>query len=633
MGYAAISDRLFLPPFYRVKGGYSEKAKLFYRGSNSITIVSSPISKRSVDTSFLKFFYSPHLQGAASQAPLLDDEAEPKEAGTTIKYKGWGQTAFSRISGLVFKPFSIQFSTIILGRLAFPILSPFYREKGPGSGDTAALRKSFLYKENSSVFNIIRFPGQSENQRFHREGGGTPFPGSSAVFTNENGIGRTVFISPFEGEIIKRTSKFRDAQTSFGPLNNHLFDYLPFLYGSIKTSLEAWKFFEHESRSGAMLILTKSDLISFSHSSTTPQSQLATDTSPFGVKRELPSMKGKGLIPLIKNQKIYTVFMQQSRIQSVPPKDVRICEFLVYGDKLSISPFFTPPLYTYTKKAKSYSVSNSNETGASNPGESQANIDVGLKTPGQIIHMNTRKVTLRRGQPLFLSPHAILHTLNGDFVEKNSPIMTLPFRVLTTGDIVQGIPKIEQLFEARSTKNGRFFKESLPSFLAALFQSYKNRPLDQAVRQSFYKVQQIIIDGVQRVYRSQGVTIADKHIEIIVKQMTSKVLVIKSGQTGFLPGEILDLELVEKINVSLIRKIWYEPIVLGITRASLEVDSFLSAASFQQTTKVLSRAAISKKKDFLKGLKENVIVGNLIPAGTGYIQQPEPAPTNEDKKK
>ena len=81
----------------------------------------------------------------------------------------------------------------------------------------------------------------------------------------------------------------------------------------------------------------------------------------------------------------------------------------------------------------------------------------------------------------------------------------------------------------------------------------------------------------------------------------------------------MDLNLVEEVNNLLMRKITYEPLVLGITKASLEVDSFLSAASFQQTTKVLSNAAISKKKDFLKGLKENVILGNLIPAGTGYL--------------
>jgi hypothetical protein len=245
-----------------------------------------------------------------------------------------------------------------------------------------------------------------------------------------------------------------------------------------------------------------------------------------------------------------------------------------------------------------------------------------LKTSGQIISLNKMKITLRRSQPVFLSPNAILHAQNGAFVTKNTPLMTLPFQVLTTGDIVQGIPKIEQFFEARTTKNGRFFRESIPNLLILLFQRYKTRfPLNQAVRQSFYKIQQIIIDGVQRVYRSQGVTLADKHIEIIVKQMTKKVVLTKSGQSGFLVGELLDLEFVEKINQELIQKMHYEPIILGITKASLRVESFLSAASFQQTTKVLSRAAIAKKRDFLLGLKESVILGNLIPTGTGYLKE------------
>ena len=193
--------------------------------------------------------------------------------------------------------------------------------------------------------------------------------------------------------------------------------------------------------------------------------------------------------------------------------------------------------------------------------------------------------------------------------------------LLKTGDIIQGIPKVEQFFEARTTKRGRLFRDSLTNLLKGLFKRYcsKGQPLDQAVRQSFYKIQQIIVDGVQRVYRSQGVSIADKHLEVIVKQMTSKVRILEGGQTGFFPGEIVDLNFVEEVNTLLMRKITYEPLVLGITKASLEVDSFLSAASFQQTTRILSNAALSRKKDFLKGLKENVILGNLIPAGTGYL--------------
>nr|ALO63151.1 beta'' subunit of RNA polymerase [Chloromonas perforata] len=245
-----------------------------------------------------------------------------------------------------------------------------------------------------------------------------------------------------------------------------------------------------------------------------------------------------------------------------------------------------------------------------------------IQASGQIIHYNKSKITVRRAQPIFISPKGILHKFDGDFIDPKSPVITLSYQRLKTGDIIQGIPKVEQFFEARTTKRGRLFRDSLPSLLKALFKRYQSKiPLELAVRQSFYKIQQIIVDGVQRVYKSQGVTISDKHLEVIVKQMTSKVRVTDGAQTGFFPGEVVDLTFIEKINQFLIKKITYEPLVLGITKASLEVDSFLSASSFQQTTRVLSQAAIYRKKDFLKGLKENVILGNLIPAGTGYLVQ------------
>ncbi len=243
-----------------------------------------------------------------------------------------------------------------------------------------------------------------------------------------------------------------------------------------------------------------------------------------------------------------------------------------------------------------------------------------IRISGQIIHYNLKKVTLRRAQPILISPKGVLHKLDNEFIDPKTPVITLSYEKLKTGDIIQGIPKVEQFFEARTTKRGRLFRDSLPSLLKALFQRYQLKmSLELAVRQSFYKIQQIIVDGVHRVYKSQGVTISDKHLEVIVKQMTSKVRILDGAQTGFFTGEIVDIHFVEKINQFLIKKITYEPLVLGITKASLEVDSFLSAASFQQTTKVLSQAAIYRKKDFLKGLKENVILGNLIPAGTGYL--------------
>jgi DNA-directed RNA polymerase subunit beta' len=117
------------------------------------------------------------------------------------------------------------------------------------------------------------------------------------------------------------------------------------------------------------------------------------------------------------------------------------------------------------------------------------------------------------------------------------------------------------------------------------------------------------------------VEIADKHIEIIVKQMTSKVRVIYGGDTTLLPGEILDIHQAGMITKATLSEKEdppiYKPMLLGLTKASLNSDSFISAASFQETTRVLTEAAIEGKKDWLNGLKENVIIGRLIPAGTG----------------
>nr|WVD55772.1 RNA polymerase beta'' subunit [Tetradesmus distendus] len=246
--------------------------------------------------------------------------------------------------------------------------------------------------------------------------------------------------------------------------------------------------------------------------------------------------------------------------------------------------------------------------------------NLAIRKPGQIVHISSSKITLRRGQPFLVSPKGILHFANTPYIQKNIPILTLAYQTVQSGDIVQGIPKVEQLFEARTTIQGRLFLSSLPILLKGIFERYKTMlPLEQAVRQSFLKIQQLIVDGVQRVYRSQGVSIVDKHLEVIVRQMTTKVQILHGAQTGFFPGELVNLDLVERINKFLLVKIRYEPVVLGITRSSLEVDSFLSASSFQQTTKILALASISRKKDFLKGLKENILVGNLMPSGTGYM--------------
>jgi DNA-directed RNA polymerase subunit beta' len=129
------------------------------------------------------------------------------------------------------------------------------------------------------------------------------------------------------------------------------------------------------------------------------------------------------------------------------------------------------------------------------------------------------------------------------------------------------------------------------------------------------------VHEVQEVYRSQGVSLHDKHIEIIIRQMLKRVNVLESGDTELLPGELVERPRFENLNRSVVQDggtpASGRPVLMGITKASLATESWLSAASFQETTRVLTDAAIHAKSDSLLGLKENVIIGKLIPAGTG----------------
>ena len=146
-------------------------------------------------------------------------------------------------------------------------------------------------------------------------------------------------------------------------------------------------------------------------------------------------------------------------------------------------------------------------------------------------------------------------------------------------------------------------------------------PHDILKVQGVNKVQEYLVNEIQDVYRLQAVEINDKHIEVIVKQMLQKVRIIDAGDTNFLEGEEVDKIRFNKENDKVISEggdpATCQPILLGITRASLRTDSFISAASFQETTRVLTEAAVQGKIDHLRGLKENVIIGRLIPAGTG----------------
>ena len=230
------------------------------------------------------------------------------------------------------------------------------------------------------------------------------------------------------------------------------------------------------------------------------------------------------------------------------------------------------------------------------------------------------------------------------------------------GDITQGLPRVEELFEARKPKGLAIITE-IPG-VAVINDTKKKReiivtnpdngdsktylipygsrikivdgqvleagdeltegsvnPHDILRIKGVRAVQDYMLREVQRVYRLQGVEISDKHIEVLVRQMLKKIRIEENGDTEFLPGTLVDVLEFEEVNEKLEKEgktpAEGKQIMLGITKASLATDSFLSAASFQETTKVLTEAAIKGKVDHLVGLKENVIIGKLIPAGTG----------------
>ncbi len=253
--------------------------------------------------------------------------------------------------------------------------------------------------------------------------------------------------------------------------------------------------------------------------------------------------------------------------------------------------------------------------------------------------------------------------------------------IAATGDITQGLPRVEELFEARKPKGCATIcevsgiistddtdnlkhvkvldevtkevkKEYTLNFNAELIvkDGQAVKPGTQLNIGSLYPqdilrisgvkgVQDYILEQVQNVYRSQGVDINDKHVEIVVRQMLRKVKIESSGSTDFLPGEMVDIFKVEDETIKAINNGGTPPVqkrlLLGITKAALATDSFLSAASFQETSRVLTDAAIKNKVDPLLGLKENVIIGKLIPAGTGAKEYMNMSPsvtgTNPDE--
>jgi DNA-directed RNA polymerase subunit beta' len=263
----------------------------------------------------------------------------------------------------------------------------------------------------------------------------------------------------------------------------------------------------------------------------------------------------------------------------------------------------------------------------------------------------------------YLVPDSILSVSDGQQVSAGDVLARLPKETSKTKDITGGLPRVANLFEARRPKDSAIIAENngLIEFGKELRGKQKVSIVKVDGTSSSYlipkgkhinfnqgekiKKGEYLLDGspaphdilrilgieylteyfvneVQEVYRLQGVVINDKHIETILRQMLKKVEIKSSGDSKYLLGEIIDKTIFDEINESLKKDnkkpAIAERVLLGITKASLQTNSFISAASFQETTRVLTDAAIKGKVDKLEGLKENVIVGRLVPAGTGY---------------
>nr|YP_010249920.1 RNA polymerase beta'' subunit [Polytrichum commune]QTT78357.1 RNA polymerase beta'' subunit [Polytrichum commune] len=239
---------------------------------------------------------------------------------------------------------------------------------------------------------------------------------------------------------------------------------------------------------------------------------------------------------------------------------------------------------------------------------------------GQIIAISFNSLILRLAKPYLATGGATIHNNYGEIIKEGDTLITLVYERLKSGDIIQGLPKVEQLLEARPInsvsinleKGFEDWNKDMTKFFGSLWGFFLS------ARVSMEQSQIHLVDQIQKVYRSQSVQISDKHIEIIVRQMTSKVLTLEDGMTnGFLPGELIEFSKAKRMNRALEEVIPYKPVLLGITKASLNTQSFISEASFQETTRVLAKAALRGRIDWLKGLKENVILGGIVPAGTG----------------
>nr|QXY00080.1 RNA polymerase beta'' subunit [Allium zebdanense] len=244
-----------------------------------------------------------------------------------------------------------------------------------------------------------------------------------------------------------------------------------------------------------------------------------------------------------------------------------------------------------------------------------------IKKSGQIFIVHVDSLVIRSAKPYLATPGATVHGHYGETLSEGDTLVTFIYEKSRSGDITQGLPKVEQILEVRSIgsismnleRRVEGWNERIPRILGIPWGFLIGAEL--TIAQSHIS----LVNKIQKVYRSQGVQIHNRHLEIIVRQVTSKVLVSEDGMSNvFSPGELIGLLRAERAGRALDEAICYRAILLGITRASLNTQSFISEASFQETARVLAKAALRGRIDWLKGLKENVVLGGIIPIGTGF---------------
>nr|YP_009155533.1 RNA polymerase beta'' subunit [Oryza barthii]AJC09431.1 RpoC2 [Oryza glaberrima]AGY93362.1 RNA polymerase beta' subunit [Oryza barthii]AJC09531.1 RpoC2 [Oryza barthii]AJC10105.1 RpoC2 [Oryza glaberrima]AJC99735.1 RpoC2 [Oryza glaberrima] len=244
-----------------------------------------------------------------------------------------------------------------------------------------------------------------------------------------------------------------------------------------------------------------------------------------------------------------------------------------------------------------------------------------IKKSGQIFIVNIDSFVIRAAKPYLATTGATVHGHYGEILYKGDRLVTFIYEKARSSDITQGLPKVEQIFEARSIdslspnleRRIEDWNERIPRILGGPWGFLIGAEL--TIAQSRIS----LVNKIQKVYRSQGVQIHNRHIEIIIRQVTSKVRVSEDGMSNvFSPGELIGLLRAERAGRALDESIYYRAILLGITRVSLNTQSFISEASFQETARVLAKAALRGRIDWLKGLKENVVLGGIIPVGTGF---------------